>query len=172
MIGWISRRSPILLLAVAVGAVGSIGGITAAMADIPDSGIINGCYKTSGAAKGALSIIDRSAGQTCPSGTSPLSWNQTGPQGPAGPSTAGPGGLDVTIIEGPTGDSGKATAMCPADHPYVLGGGSSQGSGSIAASLPVFGAAGEESNSGNGWSVTTSTFPSGPPTGAYAICAR
>src|SRR5258708_39965096 len=80
--------------------IGILIGITAlvltaggaiAYASIPaPNGTIDGCYKTSGPAQGALIIIDSTA--TCPSGTAALNWNQTGPQGPAGPATLGPRG--------------------------------------------------------------------------------
>src|SRR5258708_28352907 len=81
--------------------IGILIGITAlvltaggaiAYASIPaPNGTIDGCYKTSGPAQGALIIIDSTA--TCPSGTAALNWNQTGPQGPAGPAPPGPGGV-------------------------------------------------------------------------------
>lgn len=88
-----------LLLAATVLAL-SVGGLAVASASIPDSaGVIHGCYKTSNPARGALVVIDTDAGQTCPSGTSPLNWNQTGPQGPVGP--AGPQGA-----QGPAGSAG------------------------------------------------------------------
>jgi hypothetical protein len=48
-----------------------------ASAAIPDSGgVIHGCYKTS---DGKLRVINTEAGQTCSSGETALSWNQTGP---------------------------------------------------------------------------------------------
>lgn len=50
-----------VVLALLVG--GALFGIaTAVQADIPDSGVIHGCYKTKG---GALSVIDTSSGQNC-----------------------------------------------------------------------------------------------------------
>src|SRR5258708_16734627 len=93
--------------------IGILIGITAlvltaggaiAYASIPaPNGTIDGCYKTSGPAQGALIIIDSTA--TCPSGTAALNWNQTGPQGPAGASPPGPGGW------GGGGDSRGARAL-------------------------------------------------------------
>src|SRR5258708_33736269 len=78
--------------------IGILIGITAlvltaggaiAYASIPaPNGTIDGCYKTSGPAQGALIIIDSTA--TCPSGTAALNWNQPGPQGPAGPAPPRP----------------------------------------------------------------------------------
>ncbi len=113
--------------------IGILIGITAlvltaggaiAYASIPaPNGTIDGCYKTSGPAQGALIIIDSTA--TCPSGTAALNWNQTGPQGPAGPSTAGPGGLGVGVYTGGASafGFGNNLAVCPSDHPSALGGG-------------------------------------------------
>ena len=56
-----------------------------AWASIPDSGgAIHGCYKTAG---GKLRVID-SASAGCGTDESSLSWNQTGPPGPPGPTRA------------------------------------------------------------------------------------
>jgi hypothetical protein len=75
---------------VLLGIVTSLGliavGAGVAIASIPDSsGVVHACYKTSKPNVGSLIVIDSDAGQTCPSGYAPLSWNQTGTQGPAGP---------------------------------------------------------------------------------------
>ena len=65
----------------------------------------------------------------CPRGTTPLVWNQSGPQGlpgtpgAAGATTAGPTGLDVMDVSGDSHASSSASATCPVDHPYALGGG-------------------------------------------------
>jgi hypothetical protein len=77
-----------LLLALAVG--GAIFGIASAVqADIPDSGVIHGCYGKSGTPyKGNLRVRDASQGEQCRYYENPLDWNQTGPTGPTGP--AGP----------------------------------------------------------------------------------
>jgi hypothetical protein len=53
-----------------VGALAA-GGI--AWADIPDSGVIHGCYKTVG---GSLRVIDASAGRQCTAGEKSLDWDQ------------------------------------------------------------------------------------------------
>src|SRR5258708_22769510 len=107
--------------------IGILIGITAlvltaggaiAYASIPaPNGTIDGCYKTSGPAQGALIIIDSTA--TCPSGTAALNWNQTGPQGPAGPSPAGAGGLGVGGVKGGAGPLrlGNKLAGVPARPP-------------------------------------------------------
>ena len=54
----------------------------AATAAIPDAnGVIHGCRNTK---TGVLRVIDTDKGQTCSKDETALSWNQTGPQGPAG----------------------------------------------------------------------------------------
>jgi hypothetical protein len=64
---------------VVVVVLAAIGGV--ALASIPGaSGVIHACRKNS---TGEIRVID-SATQTCPSGTVPLNWSQTGPQGAAG----------------------------------------------------------------------------------------
>jgi hypothetical protein len=104
-------------LVVAAGA-----GIAYASIPGPD-GVIHGCYKNSNPAQGALITVDSAA--SCPSGYTALNWNQTGLQGPAGPSTAGSSGLDIGTYTG--GGSafgyGNNLAVCPSDHAHALGGG-------------------------------------------------
>jgi hypothetical protein len=88
------RRVRWAALGAIVGAL-AVGGI--ALADIPDSGVIHGCYKTTG---GALRVIDSSQGSNCNPGESPIGWNQTGPTGATGANgDTGP--------TGPTGPSGS-----------------------------------------------------------------
>src|SRR5262249_4043252 len=79
-------RSGRVVLAVAVG--GAVFGIASAVqADIPDAGVIHGCYGKPGTPqKGQLRVIDASKGEQCRFYESPLNWNQTGPTGPTGPS--------------------------------------------------------------------------------------
>ena len=90
----------LLVAAVAAGAV--------AYAAIPDeSGMIHGCYSTK---DGALRVVDPAAGGSCnTSKESSLNWNQTGPEGPPGPSAGFhaakraqvdllPGAVDTTIV--------------------------------------------------------------------------
>jgi len=77
-----------------VGLVLVVGGV--ALASIPDqNGVIHACYRNS---NGQLRVIDN-ATQTCSSGETALTWNQTGPaglQGPVGPT--GPEGLPGSEI--------------------------------------------------------------------------
>jgi len=85
------RRAGWAALAAVVGAL-AVGGI--AWADIPDSGVIHGCYKTVG---GALRVIDADKGGECLSSEQALPWKQTGPTGPRGATGAkgatGPAGI-------------------------------------------------------------------------------
>jgi type VI secretion system secreted protein Hcp len=86
-----SRALKIALpLAAALGA-----GTAVAIAAIPSSsdGVIHACYSTTG----SLRVIDADANQTCSTGETTLTWNQTGPQGPQGD-------------PGPPGDSGGDTS--------------------------------------------------------------
>lgn len=60
-------------------------GLGFVQAAIPDtSGVIHGCYKNS---NGSLRIFD-DAVDACSSNETELTWNQTGPQGPPGPSNS------------------------------------------------------------------------------------
>jgi hypothetical protein len=137
--GWIRRHSALLLLAGAVGAVAAVGGITAAFADIPDAGVIHGCYKTT--TPHVLSVIDTSKGQACPPGTKALAWNQAGPPGPAGPGyyiqpTYAPGSAQDVA----PGHMVTVTANCPAisgTPGYATGGGVVTYDGPAASSPPL-----------------------------------
>jgi hypothetical protein len=159
-----------------------------AVSSIPDSsGVIHGCYEPGKAVQtdGArLSIID-STKTSCSKHETPISWNQTGPVGPAGPSTAGTAGLDVVSIEeyGTAPALNRATVSCPADHPFVLGGGglamdSSDQLVPVVFSGPVLvGLAPNAADEGLehrlgwtwGWVVGG---PAGSEAVAYAICAK
>lgn len=65
-----------VLLALAVGGV-IFGIATAVQADIPDSGVIRGCYAKFNLH--SLRVIDTSNGEHCLSSEVSLDWNQTGP---------------------------------------------------------------------------------------------
>src|SRR5690242_19595775 len=120
-----------------------VAGATAAGAAIAGSpidsgGVIHGCYTTQ-ALNGSHVFVLQDTGISCPKGTTAISWNEQGqqgpagpagpagsdgaqgPAGPAGPSTAGPAGLDTTVAT--AAGTGIVGAACPADHPYVTGGG-------------------------------------------------
>lgn len=93
------------LIAVAAMAVGA-----AAYASIPaPDGVITGCYTDRAVASAhALVVVDSAV--SCPIGTTPLSWNRTGPAGPQGP--AGPEG--ATGPAGPQGPAGFANVATTA----------------------------------------------------------
>lgn len=93
-----------LLLALAVG--GALFGVAAAVqADIPDSGVIHGCYPKNA---GTLRVIDTSTGTGCRSSEKALNWNQTGPTGARGATgPTGPRGTTGTKgVAGPKGSTG------------------------------------------------------------------
>src|SRR6266540_3846415 len=80
MVPWSKRNRAVAGLAAVVLLI-ALGGI--AYATIPDSdGVIHGCYQKS---SGLLRVIDTDTGQSCASSEKPVSWNQTGPEGPTGP---------------------------------------------------------------------------------------
>ncbi len=88
------RRGTLVGLVVGVVVGAAVSG-TVAYATIPNSNthVISGCYAKT---NGVLRVIDTQAGATCPSTTKPLSWNQTGPQGP--PGVQGPPGTPGTSV--------------------------------------------------------------------------
>jgi hypothetical protein len=116
----LSRRQ---VLAAAAGGVLLTGvSVGVAWASIPDSsGVIHGCYKPQGnGSNTALGVIDTAlSGGHCPTGDTQLTWNQTGPQGPAGAQgpQGSPGLSNVNVVTGPvTGDEppGPHQISCPA----------------------------------------------------------
>jgi hypothetical protein len=118
-------RKRALLVASLVAALLLGAGVTWAAIPSGDS-VIHGCYRTSNPAIGSLIVIDAEAGQICPSGTAPLNWNQTGPQG-------SPGGLAgweiITVLTDiDTAQTKAATANCPSGKIVVGGGGFTGGS--------------------------------------------
>jgi hypothetical protein len=123
---------------------------------VDSSGFIHGCWSNR-ALNGSHAFVLQDAGTSCPKGTTAISWNMqgpsgltgspgpagpTGPAGAAGPTTAGPGGLNVTVVTDGDSNVGDdydfATAECPASAPYVLGGDASSipPAGALTASEP------------------------------------
>jgi hypothetical protein len=97
------KRTAFVLAALLVLTTGAV-----ALAAIPSTdGSIHGCRKNS---NGVLRVIDVEAGQTCQTGETALTWNQTGPAGPPGP--AGPQGPP-----GQNGVSGYEVVTVTADIP-------------------------------------------------------
>ena len=81
------KRSRVLLAATAVAIVaGGAGTASGAALRTPgpvSSGVISGCWSTK-AVKGSHVLVLQDADTSCPRGTTPISWNQTGPAGENG----------------------------------------------------------------------------------------
>jgi hypothetical protein len=124
------RKALIPVAAVLVVLVAAV----AATAAIPDAnGVIHGCRNTK---SGALRVIDTDKGQTCGKDEAALSWNQTGPQGPAGVS-----GHEVLVSFGDVsdGDPSRDSALfkvCPAGKRAIGGGGGALNAAGSSASRP------------------------------------
>jgi hypothetical protein len=78
--------------ALALVAGGTAAGAAIASGPVSSSGVIDGCY-TNAEVNGSHAFVLQDQGTACPSGTTAIEWNQTGPQGPQGP-------------QGPAGTSG------------------------------------------------------------------
>jgi hypothetical protein len=101
-----------LLVALAVG--GAVFGIASAVqADIPDAGVIHGCFGKPGTPqKGQLRVRDADRGEQCRFYENRLDWNQTGPTGATG--VTGPTGpTGPTGATGPSGTTGPTGATGP-----------------------------------------------------------
>jgi hypothetical protein len=173
------------------GAIGPAGptGLTGAMGPAGPAGA-QGSAGPTGAQGPGLAVAPEPVGNNCAdAGISvkdsngvvgyvcngpPGAVGPAGIQGPAGPSTAGPSGLNVTITyaygSGSNGE-GLATANCPAAEPYILGGGGQAGAGevplSVSQPLNV-----PESSTPNGWYVyAESSTLSSFGLYAFAICS-
>jgi hypothetical protein len=91
------RRPSAALIVAIVALIVALGGV--AIASIPSAdGTIHGCYN----AQGQLRVIDAESGASCAPGETALSWNQTGPAGPPGPSQAIQGRHDAPVRLSPT----------------------------------------------------------------------
>jgi hypothetical protein len=171
-----------------VGLVANLAIVVVAVvqAAIPDpSGVIHACYR----ANGNLRLVDKSS---CTSAETALTWNQTGPQGPAGaPGSAGTPGPQGTRPQGATGPQGppgtpasagvagyeiisthetlplngsiEVTATCPTGK-RVIGG------GYVAPSV-LDAASSSRPEGDNGWRVEFKSNGGSGDASAYAICA-
>jgi hypothetical protein len=159
------KRTILAVVGVAFGLFGMGFGVAEATSSIAP-GTIHGCV--AGPARSLERVYTNpNKGTTCPSGEFQVIWNQkgpAGPQGPAGPSTAGPAGLDVIVVTGQNQNGGQIMVPCPADHPYLIGGGGSAAS-NLVSSAPA----------GNEWVLESSYGATGqgnPGVEAEAICAK
>jgi hypothetical protein len=84
------------------------------------NGVIHACYNASSNPAGALRVIDAEAGAKCSKNEKSLIFNQTGPQGPAGPAgSQGPAG--PTGSQGPAGPTGPQGPAGPQGEPGPAG---------------------------------------------------
>jgi Collagen triple helix repeat (20 copies) len=124
------KRMRRIALAVTAAAVVAIaGGVTYAVADIGDGGVISGCFKSQ---NGQLRLIDPATDTCLPSETA-ISWGQTGPQGPAGP----PGPQGPTGPQGPAGPQGATGPQGPAGPQGATGPTGPQGPQGLSGLPPV-----------------------------------
>jgi hypothetical protein len=81
---------------------------------VSSSGVIDACW-TNAAVNGSHIIVLQNQGTTCPSGTTPIQWNEQGPSGAPGPTgpSGPPGSAGAAGSPGPTGPSGPAGAPGP-----------------------------------------------------------
>jgi hypothetical protein len=143
--------------------------VAAVQAAIPDpSGTIHACYRSNG----NLRLVDRSS---CTSSETALTWNQTGPQGPAGapgpqgpPGIAGPPGVaGYEIINThetlPLNGSIEVTATCPSGKRVIAG-------GYVAPSV-LDTASSSRPEGDSGWRVEFKSNGGMGEASVYAICA-
>jgi hypothetical protein len=173
-------RGRTALLGIGGAIVLTIGGGTAYAAfaggPVSSSGVISGCYTTQ-ALNGSHVFVLQDAGTKCPKGTTPISWSQTGPAGPAGPAGAtGPAGTTGPAgPEGPAGQQGAAgtgamvSSLQPGDPNCASGGASiTDGNNNVAyacnGAAGTIGPAGPEGPAG-------ATGPQGPagPAGTSSL---
>ena len=155
--------------------------VAVVQAAIPDpSGVIHACYR----ANGNLRLVDKSS---CTSSETALTWNQTGPQGPAGapgptgapgpqgatgpqgqpgpPSPAGIAGYEIinTHETLPLNGSIEVTATCPAGKRVIAG-------GYVAPSV-LDAASSSRPEGDTGWRVEFKSNGGNGEASVYAICA-
>jgi hypothetical protein len=83
-----------------------VGVASVATGAIPSGseGVLNACYSSDGSVR----VIDKEAGKTCNKGWTPLSWNQQGVKGEAGPQGA-------QGEQGPQGEPGETGPRGPSN---------------------------------------------------------
>jgi hypothetical protein len=79
-----NRRKGLLTAGLAVALVAGGGtALAASTGPVSSTGVITGCY-TNAAVNGSHAVVLQNGGTACPSGTSAVTWNEQGAQGPAG----------------------------------------------------------------------------------------
>ena len=108
-----NKRMGLLTAGLAVVLVAGGGtALAATTGPVSGTGVITGCY-TNAAVNGSHALVLQNGGTSCPSGTSAIWWDQTGPPGPAGAAGAtGPAGPAGAI--GPAGPAGPTGPIGPA----------------------------------------------------------
>ena len=155
--------------------------VAVVQAAIPDpSGVIHACYR----ANGNIRLVDKSS---CTSTETALTWNQTGPQGPAGaagpagapgpqgatgpqgqPGTPGPAGVagyEITNTHEtlPLNGSIEVTATCPTGKRVISGG--------YVAPTVLDTASSSRPEGDKGWRVEFKSNGGNGDASVYAICA-
>ena len=109
----------------AVVAAGTTYATTGGLSGIPDGGgVFHACVNNT---SGEIKLV--TATTSCPTGASPVSWNQTGPRGAQGP--AGPSGAETTYtyrFGGIVPGTAVARAFCLPGEKVTGGGGLSTSS--------------------------------------------
>jgi hypothetical protein len=114
-------------VSLALVAGGTAAGAAIASGPVSSSGVIDGCY-TNAEISGSHVFVLQDQGTACPKGTTALSWNQTGPAGPAGP-------MGATGPAGPAGPMGAPGPTGPAGPQGPVGNTGPPGTGATVASL-------------------------------------
>jgi len=157
-------------IAAALALIGASAGIT--LAAVSTNGVIYACYSN------RTHALYHATSATCARGYTSLRWSVQGPQGPPGPSTAGPTGLHVVEALGQNiypDNPDVATATCPSGWPYVVGGGFAytgyaESGGVVADSHPAL----VNSSVPNAWVVIVNgaTGNKVDTIMAYALCSK
>jgi hypothetical protein len=161
-------------VSVALVAGGTAAGAAIASGPVDSSGVIHGCW-TNAAINGTHVFVLQDAGTSCPKGTTAISWNQTGPAGPAG-ATGPAGAIGPAGPAGPVGNTGPAGPVGapgptgPAGPAGPVGNTGPPGTGATVASLatgntncPNGGASVTDGNGNTAFACNGATGATGPP---------
>jgi len=162
------RPTRTIIVACVAGAVTLLAGsavaaatVLSAPSPVSSSGVIDGCW-TNAEVNGSHIIVLQDQGTTCPKGTTPISWNESGPAGPTGgPGPSGPAG--------PAGASGAAGALGPGGPPGPAGPAGSNGPAGPSGPAGLAGAAGANGSPGAGAVVADSAPASACSNGGITV---